>query len=48
MADGAERMEEAIPRQRWKVRIGGTVDSPTPTVPICSDSTSVICSWSRN
>src|SRR5687768_7557356 len=38
----------SICRNRWKARIGGTVDSPTPMVPICSDSTRVISSRSRN
>ena len=33
---------------RWNVRIGGTVDSPTPTVPICSDSTRMISRMPRN
>ena len=27
-------------QETWKARIGGMVDSPTPTVPISSDSTS--------
>src|SRR5687768_6083975 len=30
------------PRSSWKLRAVGIVDSPTPTVPIASDSTSVI------
>src|SRR5687767_10555968 len=33
---------------RWNARIGGIVDSPTPTVPISSDSTSVTSTIPRN
>src|SRR5690554_2957880 len=32
-----------MPSTSLKVLIGGMVDSPTPTVPIASDSTSCIC-----
>jgi hypothetical protein len=38
----------SIPIRWWKVRRGGAVDSPTPIVPICSDSTSVMSSRSAN
>src|SRR6476646_4113304 len=34
----------SMPNNLWKATIGGTVDSPTPTVPISSDSTSVMSS----
>jgi hypothetical protein len=33
-----------MPNNRWNATMGGTVDSPTPTVPISSDSTSVMSS----
>jgi hypothetical protein len=33
-----------MPNKWWKATMGGTVDSPTPTVPISSDSTSVMSS----
>ena len=38
----------SMPSRLWKVVIGGTVDSPTPTVPISSDSTSVMSSSCPN
>src|SRR5690606_25600450 len=38
----------SMPSRWWKVRIVGIVDSPTPTVPICSDSTRVTSRCSRN
>src|SRR5262245_34353503 len=38
----------SMPNRLWNVVIGGTVDSPTPTVPISSDSTSVMSSSCPN
>jgi hypothetical protein len=35
----------SIPSMALKVRIGGMVASPTPTVPICSDSISTTSTW---
>ena len=38
----------SMPNNWWKATMGGTVDSPTPMVPISSDSTSVMSSSSPN
>jgi hypothetical protein len=38
------KSRSSISRKRWKVRIVGIVASPTPTVPISSDSISTMSS----
>src|SRR6478735_2685365 len=43
-AHSVMKLRSSMPNNRWKDVIGGTVDSPTPTVPISSDSTSVMSS----
>src|SRR6187397_1344895 len=43
-AHSVMKLRSSMPNNLWKATMGGTVDSPTPMVPISSDSTSVMSS----